>query len=82
LGVFFRIDQGVGAARLGAAADPQAQGEGGGQVVAGEPVPVREIPESAAGQGLDDRRAEVSEQAAGVGDHQVAAGAQDPDELG
>ena len=54
-GFCFRIDQGVGAAGLGAAADPQAQGEGGGQVVAGEPVPVREIPESAAGQRLDDR---------------------------
>ena len=30
LGFFFWIDQGIGAAGLGAAADPQAQGEGGG----------------------------------------------------
>ena len=42
----------------GGTADLQARGEGGGQVVAGEPVPVREIPESVAGQGFDDRRAE------------------------
>jgi hypothetical protein len=52
----FRIDQGVGAAGLFAAADLQVQREGRGQVVAGEPVAVREIPEVTAGKGFDDAK--------------------------
>jgi hypothetical protein len=76
------VDQRERPAGLFAPAHLEAEGKSSRDVVAGEPGPGRHVAGAPVGSGFDHGQADAGDQAALIGDHQIAARSQDTDEFG